>query len=87
MKCLFLLMVGVVLVGILLVLLFIVGCAPMICVCPPEDVIVHGDVDGGTTILMIPKAIFDNPNRFWTVPEFEQDLKKMYEDLYDGEAT
>ena len=44
------------------------------CICPPTDVVVSGDVEGGAVIFAIPKGTFNNPDNFWTLEEFNDEL-------------
>ena len=63
----------------IILIVFLAGCVPSatVCVCPTTDVVVSGDVEGGAAIFAIPKGTFNNPDNFWTLEEFNDELRMM----------
>ena len=68
---------------------FLAGCltTPEIRVseCPSQDIIIQGEPDE-QGFLQIPKGAFDNPDYYWTLPEFEADMKELMETQQRGES-
>jgi len=63
----------------LFLLLFLVGCAttkPEICMCPKENVVVHGEVNGGYVFIGIEAGSLCDPDRYWTEDEFNEDMEE-----------
>ena len=73
----------------LIAVCFLMGCVTagevLVCECPNQDIVIQGEtsVEG---FLQIPKGAFDNPDYFWTVPEFEADMKELREFQQQGES-
>ena len=65
---------------IVLIAAFMAGCVstpkPEICSCPKENVIIHGEVDGGFIFLRLPQGSLCDPETYWTEDEFDEDMEK-----------
>ena len=60
----------------IILIVFLAGCVPSatVCVCPTTDVVVSNDVEGRAAIFAIPKGTFNDPDNFWTLDEFNQQM-------------
>ena len=67
---------------ILIAVCFLAGCVTTseirVCECPSQDIIIQATPDEWG-FLQIPKGALDKPDHFWTMPEFEEDMKEMQE--------
>ena len=69
---------------VILIAVFLAGCVGMqttktdVCMCPSQDIIIQGTPDE-QGFLQIPKGALDDPDSFWTLPEFEADMRELRE--------
>ena len=69
---------GVIVMGfVVIVLLADCVSTPEICMCPKENVIVHGEVNGGYVFIGIEAGSLCDSDRYWTEKEFEEDMEKV----------
>jgi len=72
---------------IILIAMFLIGCvttpesAPSICMCPKENVIIHGEVNGGFIFLRLPGGSLCDPDTYWTEDEFDKDMEKAMREM------
>ena len=68
---------------IILIAVFMAGCVstPEICMCPKENIIVHGEVNGGYVFIRLPQGSLCDSDRYWTDDEFNEDMEKVMREM------
>jgi len=69
--------------ALFIILIFLVGCAstPEICMCPSENIIIHGEVSGGFIFLRLPQGSLCDSDTYWTEDEFDEDMEKAMREM------
>ena len=69
---------------VLLTALIFIGCATVPAPIPPQDLVIILDTPAGYIPAYIPKGLLDDPDKYYTMPEWKEYLDKQRDHLKQG---